>query len=58
MKHSAVIVRMDGSHSVVPLDDESDSNIVASFDRRGKYIYTGNARGKVSQVYFNYINRY
>ena len=26
---------------------QSDLNIVASFDRRGDYIYTGNSRGKV-----------
>lgn len=26
---------------------QSDLNIVASFDRRGDYVYTGNARGRV-----------
>lgn len=26
---------------------QGDVNIVASFDRRGEYIYTGNSRGKV-----------
>ena len=26
---------------------QTDLNIAASFDRRGRYIYTGNARGKV-----------
>lgn len=47
MKYAAVLVQTDGSHSLVPLDDESDVNIVASFDRRGWYIYTGNAKGKI-----------
>lgn len=47
MKHAAVLVSVEGSHSVVPLDDESDVNIVAAFDRRGKYVYTGNAKGKI-----------
>ena len=27
---------------------QSDLNIVASFDRRGECVYTGNAKGKVS----------
>lgn len=26
---------------------QSDLNIVASYDRRGKHIYTGNAKGRV-----------
>lgn len=28
---------------------QSDLNIVASYDRRGKHIYTGNAKGRVRQ---------
>lgn len=26
---------------------QSDLNIVAAFDRRGQYIYTGNSKGKI-----------
>lgn len=26
---------------------QADLNIVASFDRRGEYVYTGNAKGRV-----------
>ncbi|XP_072390892.1 retinoblastoma-binding protein 5 homolog isoform X2 [Diabrotica undecimpunctata] len=40
MKHPAVIVDINGGH-------KGDLNIVGSFDRRGQYIYTGNAKGKV-----------
>ena len=29
---------------------QSDLNIVASYDRRGKHIYTGNAKGRVRDV--------
>jgi len=29
---------------------QTDLNIAASFDRRGRYIYTGNARGKVCLI--------
>lgn len=50
IKHAAVLVRADGGHSSIPLDDESDLNIVASFDRRGNHIYTGNAKGKILVV--------
>lgn len=50
IKHAAVLVHMDGAHSTIPLDDESDLNIVASFDRRGNHIYTGNAKGKILVV--------
>ncbi|KAG7206809.1 hypothetical protein KM043_000716 [Ampulex compressa] len=47
MRHAAVMVDIEGSHRVIPLDDDSDLNIVASFDRRGDYVYTGNARGRI-----------
>lgn len=47
MRHAAVIVDTNGGHQVVPLDDDGDLNIVASFDRRGEYVYTGNAKGRV-----------
>ncbi|KAL1122098.1 hypothetical protein AAG570_003504, partial [Ranatra chinensis] len=47
MRHAAVIVSLDGKHQVVPLDDDSDLNIVASFDRRGQYVFTGNSKGRV-----------
>ncbi|CAG7834440.1 unnamed protein product [Allacma fusca] len=47
MHHAAVVVTIDGAHQVVPTDDDDDLNIVASFDRRGDYIYTGNSKGKV-----------
>ena len=49
----------DSKHVVLPVDDDSDLNVVAAFDRRGEYIYTGNAKGKVRpvfyQVFFIYI---
>ncbi|XP_072390893.1 retinoblastoma-binding protein 5 homolog isoform X3 [Diabrotica undecimpunctata] len=47
MKHPAVIVDINGGHKVLPIDEDGDLNIVGSFDRRGQYIYTGNAKGKV-----------
>ncbi|XP_052060456.1 retinoblastoma-binding protein 5-like [Mytilus californianus] len=47
MKHPAVKMEIDGKHSVIPLDDDSDLNIVASYDRRGTNIYTGNAKGRI-----------
>lgn len=48
MKSAPVMLTLsDSSHVVLPVDDDSDLNVVASFDRRGEYIYTGNAKGKV-----------
>lgn len=49
MKSAPVMLTLsDSTHVVLPVDDDSDLNVVASFDRRGEYIYTGNAKGKVS----------
>ncbi|XP_053310361.1 retinoblastoma-binding protein 5 isoform X3 [Spea bombifrons] len=48
MKSAPVMLNLsDSSHVVLPVDDDSDLNVVASFDRRGEYIYTGNAKGKI-----------
>jgi len=48
MRHAAVLVHGNKEHEVVPLDEDGDTNIVATFDRRGEYVYTGNSKGKVS----------
>nr|WAB05092.1 retinoblastoma-binding protein 5-like protein [Colaphellus bowringi] len=47
MKHAAVLVDTNGVHQVLPVDEDGDLNIVASFDRRGDCVFTGNAKGKV-----------
>lgn len=48
MKSAPVLLTLsDSKHVVLPVDDDSDLNVVASFDRRGEFIYTGNAKGKV-----------
>ncbi|KAB7495579.1 Retinoblastoma-binding protein 5-like protein [Armadillidium nasatum] len=47
MRHPGVLLKIDEGHEVIPLDDEGDVNIVASFNRRGNYIYTGNSKGKI-----------
>lgn len=48
MKCAPVLLTLsDSKHVVLPVDDDSDLNVVASFDRRGDYIYTGNAKGKI-----------
>ncbi|VDP66321.1 unnamed protein product, partial [Schistosoma mattheei] len=38
----------------------NDLSIVASYDRRGRYIYTGNSKGKVSETIFfvHFMNTY
>ncbi|RWS23091.1 retinoblastoma-binding protein 5-like protein [Leptotrombidium deliense] len=53
MKHPAIILHLPNSeestktHTTLPLDDDNDLNIIASFDRRGQYVYTGNSKGKI-----------
>lgn len=52
MKSAPVLLTLsDSKHVVLPVDDDSDLNVVAAFDRRGEYIYTGNAKGKVRLLY-------
>lgn len=52
-RHQAVLVfrpaenQPPQNHVVLPVDEDSDLNIIASFDRRGQYIYCGNAKGKI-----------
>lgn len=54
VKYPPLLVNIDykqGSiqHKVLPVErEENDLNIVASFDRRGRYIYTGNAKGRLA----------
>jgi hypothetical protein len=47
LKYPSLIVYNDGSYHELPLDDENDPNVISSFDRRGEYIFCGNAKGKV-----------
>merc|ERR1719348_1131902 len=35
------------SHRLVPVDDDTDLHIFATFDRRGKHVFTGNSKGKI-----------
>ena len=68
MRHAAVVVTLTGNtqvtansngansnYKLVPLDDENDPQIVATYDPRGKRIYTGNSRGKI--LIFSYTNK-
>jgi len=48
MRHAAVLVSLaTGEHRLVPVDDETDLHIFASFDKRGKHIFTGNSKGMI-----------
>lgn len=52
-KHQAIMIDVDYNlksidYKILPLDkDDPDPNIIASFDKRGQYVYTGNARGRI-----------
>ncbi|XP_076036210.1 retinoblastoma binding protein 5 [Oratosquilla oratoria] len=47
MRHPAVLVKVESTHEIVPMEDEGDVNIVASFDRKGDSIYSGNSKGRI-----------
>jgi len=50
MRHAAVVVNLEGGHKLVPVEDETDLNIYACYDRRGKYIFSGNSKGRIMIV--------
>lgn len=56
VKHAAVLLFIDYEqgtvrHKFLPTDkDDVDSTMVASFDRRGQYIYTGNVKGRLTTM--------
>ncbi|CAH8585030.1 unnamed protein product [Schistosoma bovis] len=48
MRHAPVVISVpSGAPTIIQPEDENDLSIVASYDRRGRYIYTGNSKGKV-----------
>lgn len=53
-KHQPILLKVDYQnsqvlHRYIPIESEDiESNMVASFDRRGEYIYTGNSKGQLS----------
>lgn len=56
VKYAPILIEVDyeqGSviQRILPIDnDDPDLNIVASFDRRGQFIYTGNAKGRLAII--------
>lgn len=38
------------NHLFLPLDEDSEVNVTACFDRRGKYIFCGNAKGRLNVI--------
>lgn len=56
LKHPSILVEVNyeqGSmeHITLPTEQEdNDNNIIGSFDKRGQYIYTGNAKGKLTVI--------
>jgi len=51
MRHPPVVVDVvNGEQHVLPVGAECEQNIVASFDRKGEYIFTGNAKGKITVI--------
>lgn len=53
-RHPPMLLRIEDDKAIphqIPIDKEDyDTNIVAAFDRRGQYIYTGNSKGKLAII--------
>ncbi|XP_065643236.1 retinoblastoma-binding protein 5 homolog isoform X2 [Hydra vulgaris] len=52
-KHPPVLIEVDGKQHILPVGEECEQNIEASFDKRGDYIFTGNAKGKITVIETN-----
>jgi len=50
LKHAPVLVDVDKKHHILPVGGECEQNIVAAFDKKGEYIFTGNAKGKITVI--------
>jgi len=47
LKAPPLVVGLDGERHSLPCVEDGDTNICASFDRRGRCIYAGNSKGKI-----------
>ncbi|VDK31614.1 unnamed protein product [Taenia asiatica] len=48
LRHPPVLIDViSGRPTILKQEEENDPSVVASYDRRGTHIYTGNSRGKV-----------
>ena len=50
LKPSPVLLTVGKNHVALPTINDGDNNVVASFDRRGDYIYTGNSKGQIAVI--------
>lgn len=51
MRHPPVVISVSsGEPTIIQPEDENDPSIVASYDRRGRFIYTGNSKGRTQRV--------
>jgi len=55
-KHPPVLVDVEGQNHILPVGGECEQNIVASFDKKGEYIFSGNAKGKITVIHTDTLN--
>jgi len=51
VRHPPVLVDLNGKHHILPVGGECEQNIIGSFDKKGEYIFTGNAKGKITVIH-------